>query len=114
MTIRKTKTGYVLKSKTTGRTLGKSKTKAGILKREKQINYFKNKAKQLENKYYKKKGFFYVHESSVSDSGITLVTTRKFDLLTFNIIKWLHGEEGIDKIAERNIKKDEGYLKNGL
>lgn len=43
MTIRKTKTGYVLKSKTTGRTLGKSKTKAGIIKRMKQVEFFKNK-----------------------------------------------------------------------
>jgi len=39
--IKKTKEGYKLVSKTTGRNLGTSKTKEGIEKREKQVNYFK-------------------------------------------------------------------------
>lgn len=39
--IKKTKDGYKLVSKTTGRNLGTSKTKEGIEKREKQVNYFK-------------------------------------------------------------------------
>jgi len=43
--IRKTKSGYVLKSKTTGRTLGKAKTLAGIKKRERQVQYFKHKGR---------------------------------------------------------------------
>lgn len=39
--IKKTAGGYKLVSKTTGRNLGTAKTKAGIEKREKQVNYFK-------------------------------------------------------------------------
>lgn len=39
--IRKTKSGYKLVSKTTGKNLGESKTLSGIKKREKQVNYFK-------------------------------------------------------------------------
>ena len=43
--IRKTKSGYVLKSKKTGRILGKSKSKKGILKRQRQVEYFKHRDK---------------------------------------------------------------------
>lgn len=43
--IRKTKSGYKLVSKTTGRNLGTFKTKAEAVKREKQVNYFKRKNK---------------------------------------------------------------------
>lgn len=43
MTIKKTKTGYKLVSKKTGKSLGTAKTKAGILKRMKQVEYFKTK-----------------------------------------------------------------------
>ena len=39
--IKKTAGGYKLVSKTTGRNLGTAKTKVGIEKREKQVNYFK-------------------------------------------------------------------------
>ena len=39
--IKKIKGGYKLVSKTTGRNLGTAKTKAGIEKREKQVQYFK-------------------------------------------------------------------------
>ena len=39
--IKKIKGGYKLVSKTTGRNLGTAKAKAGIEKREKQVNYFK-------------------------------------------------------------------------
>ena len=39
--IKKTAGGYKLVSKTTGKNLGTAKTKAGIEKREKQVNYFK-------------------------------------------------------------------------
>lgn len=41
MTIKKVKGGYKLVSKTTGRNLGTAKTKAGIIKRERQVQYFK-------------------------------------------------------------------------
>jgi len=41
--INKTKKGYVLKSKKTKRVLGRSKTKKGILKRMRQVEYYKNK-----------------------------------------------------------------------
>lgn len=40
--IKKTKNGYKLISKTTGRNLGTAKTISGIKKREKQVNYFKH------------------------------------------------------------------------
>jgi hypothetical protein len=40
--IKKIKGGYKLVSKTTGRNLGTAKTKEGIIKREKQVNYFKH------------------------------------------------------------------------
>lgn len=43
MTIKKTSSGYKLISKSTGRNLGTAKTKAGILKRERQVEYFKHK-----------------------------------------------------------------------
>lgn len=39
--IKKTAKGYKVVSKTTGRNLGESKTKAGAVKREKQVQYFK-------------------------------------------------------------------------
>jgi len=39
--IKKIKGGYQLVSKTTGRNLGTAKTKEGIAKREKQVNYFR-------------------------------------------------------------------------
>lgn len=39
--IKKIKGGYKLVSKTTGKNLGTAKTKEGIVKREKQVNYFK-------------------------------------------------------------------------
>jgi hypothetical protein len=42
--IKKTKGGYKLVSKTTGRNLGTAKTKAGIIKREKQVEMFKHMA----------------------------------------------------------------------
>lgn len=45
--IRKVKGGYRLVSRKTGRNLGTAKTKAGILKRERQIQYFKHKRKGL-------------------------------------------------------------------
>jgi len=41
--ISKKGSAYVLKSHTTGKTLGKFKTKAEAVKREKQIQYFKSK-----------------------------------------------------------------------
>lgn len=40
--IRKIKNGYVLYSRTTGKRLGTFRTKKGALKREQQIQYFKN------------------------------------------------------------------------
>jgi len=40
--IRKTKEGYKVVSKTTGRNLGVSPTKAGAIKREKQVQMFKH------------------------------------------------------------------------
>jgi len=43
--IRKVGRKYILKSKTTGRKLGEFTSKKAALKREKQINYFKHKAK---------------------------------------------------------------------
>lgn len=43
--IKKTKSGYVLKSHTGKKTLGKFDSKEEALKRERQINYFKNKKK---------------------------------------------------------------------
>jgi len=43
--IKKVKGGYKLVSKKTGRNLGKAKTKKGILKRERQVEYFKHKPK---------------------------------------------------------------------
>lgn len=39
--IKKIKGGYKLVSKTTGRNLGTTKTKEGITKREREVNYFK-------------------------------------------------------------------------
>lgn len=44
--IRKTKSGYKLVSKTTGKNLGTAKTKEGILKRKKQIEMFKHMNKK--------------------------------------------------------------------
>ena len=41
--IHKTKEGYKLKSKLTGRNLGEYRTLKDALKREKQVQYFKNK-----------------------------------------------------------------------
>ena len=40
--IKKIKGGYKLVSKTTGKNLGTAKTKEGIAKREKQVNYFRH------------------------------------------------------------------------
>lgn len=40
--ITKTSGGYQLRSKTTGKNLGTAKTKAGIQKRERQVQYFKH------------------------------------------------------------------------
>ena len=44
--IRKVKGGYRLLSRKTGRNLGTARTKAGILKRERQVQYFKRKGKR--------------------------------------------------------------------
>lgn len=44
--IKKIKGGYQLVSKTTGRNLGTAKTKAGIIKREKQVQMFKHMKKK--------------------------------------------------------------------
>ena len=41
--IKKTKSGYRLVSKKTGRNLGDCKTKAQCRKRERQVQYFKHK-----------------------------------------------------------------------
>jgi hypothetical protein len=43
--IRKVGRKYILKSKTSGRKLGEFTSKKAALKRERQINYFKNKKK---------------------------------------------------------------------
>lgn len=43
--IRKTSSGYKLVSKKTHKNLGTAKTKAGILKRERQVEYFKRRGK---------------------------------------------------------------------
>ena len=43
--IVKIKGGYEVKSEKTGRNLGKSKTRAGALKRLRQVEYFKHKKK---------------------------------------------------------------------
>ena len=40
--IVKTSGGYKLVSKTTGKNLGTAKTKSGIMKRERQVQYFKH------------------------------------------------------------------------
>jgi hypothetical protein len=45
MTIRKVKGGYRLLSRS-GRNLGTSKTKAGAVKRERQVEYFKHRRKR--------------------------------------------------------------------
>lgn len=48
MTVRKTKGGYALFSKTTGRKLSrtfKSKNSPGLMKRERQVQFFKNNSK---------------------------------------------------------------------
>jgi hypothetical protein len=42
--IKKTSGGYTLVSKTTGKNLGTAKAKAGIIKREKQVEMFKHMA----------------------------------------------------------------------
>ena len=39
--IKKTKSGYQLVSKKTGKNLGKSKTKKGIFKRLREVEYYK-------------------------------------------------------------------------
>lgn len=44
--IRKTKSGYKLVSKKTGKNLGTAKTKKQILKREAQVEYFKKRSKK--------------------------------------------------------------------
>ena len=44
MTVKKVKGGYVLVSKKTGKRLSKVTSKAGAMKREKQVQYFKNNA----------------------------------------------------------------------
>lgn len=44
--IKKTSKGYKLVSRKTGKNLGTAKTKAGILKRERQVEYFKHKNKK--------------------------------------------------------------------
>lgn len=41
--IRKVKGGYRLLSRKTGRTLGTARTKAGILRRERQVQFFKRR-----------------------------------------------------------------------
>jgi hypothetical protein len=43
MVVKKKGSYYYLYSKTTGRLLGKYRTKAQVLKRERQIHYFKKK-----------------------------------------------------------------------
>ncbi len=48
--IRKTKGGYKLTSKTTGRNLGTAKTLAGIKKREAQVEMFKHMAANKKKK----------------------------------------------------------------
>lgn len=44
--IRKTKSGYKLVSKKTGRNLGTARSRAGILRRERQVEFFKRKGKR--------------------------------------------------------------------
>ena len=44
--IKKIKGGYQLLSKKTGKNLGTAPTKAGIIKREKQVEMFKHKKKK--------------------------------------------------------------------
>ena len=44
--IRKIKGGYRLFSRKTGRNLGTAKTKAGILRRERQVQFFKHRKKR--------------------------------------------------------------------
>ena len=44
--IKKERTGYALYSKSGSKKLGESKTKKGIEKREKQVEYFKHKKKK--------------------------------------------------------------------
>lgn len=48
--IRKTKEGYKLTSKTTGRNLGTAKTLTGIKKREAQVQMFKHMAANKKKK----------------------------------------------------------------
>lgn len=43
MTIKKTKTGYKLVSKKTGKNLGNCQTKESCRKREQEVQYFKRK-----------------------------------------------------------------------
>ena len=43
MTIRKVKGGYKLYSKKSGKPLSKTTSKKGVLKRERQVEYFKHK-----------------------------------------------------------------------
>ena len=45
--IIKTDSGYKLVSKKTGKNLGTSKTKAGIMKRERQVQYFKHMSEEV-------------------------------------------------------------------
>jgi len=44
--IKKTKSGYKVVSEKTGRNLGASKTKAGAVKRLRQVEYFKSHPKK--------------------------------------------------------------------
>ncbi len=44
--IRKTKGGYKVVSRTTGRNLGGAKTKAGAVRRLRQVEYFKRRGRK--------------------------------------------------------------------
>jgi hypothetical protein len=48
-----------------------------------------------------RQGFFYICTKQYAKRGFVLHHTKKLDFISYHLIKWLHGEEELLRMAER-------------
>lgn len=49
---------------------------------------------------WKRKGLFYYYEFDILDSNYFWRLTKKLNFFTYHIIKWVHGEETLEKMGK--------------
>jgi hypothetical protein len=55
---------------------------------------------------WQRRGWFYYATLTVIRGGYTWNVTKKLDFISYNVIKWIHGEEKLSDMAMKTVRND--------